>query len=478
MLKKRKPILCFLMTVVMLLVTIPTTTISASAADVTTGDFTFDASTGKLTIITADGMILAGSKDWQSNRISKTDIRILEIASGIYTINGSDYRDNAEFKDCINLTSVILNDVTAIGPNVFYGCTSLVNIDLSNVTSIEGSAFYNCAALTSVDVRSATSIGLTAFYGCTSITSIVMPGNIKVASVVNNVNYGTASIRPRSISTLAITATANSDQPFTEWITPSIGTISDVSNTNTTYTIGASNVILAAIFGTLSDPAIALGAQSGALTYGTAGNATYAVVASDFYEPVFAPSVQWYDRTDKIATPIGITTSWNEEKTQLTINSTSSVNAGTYTFKVVSGTTESVAGSFVVGKKDITLIADSKSIFVGANEPTYTYTVIGLAGSDTKEAVITTAPTMSVAGFSSTAAATFDVVISGGATTNTNYNISMRTNGILTISNETETSVDKAVETGDDTPVAWLFIVALASGGICALLGKKKMIKS
>ena len=135
-------------------------------------------------------------------------------------------------------------------------------------------------------------------------------------------------------------------------------------------------------------------------------------------------------------------------------------NAGTNTASVVFTGAGNFIGTktvnFSIGAKPLTLIADNKTVVVGALEPTYTYTVVGLVGSDTA-AVITTAPTLSAPGFSSVAPATFTITITGGATTNTNYTIGTRTNGTVTVSNKTPvtiTGVTVANKTYNGVPVA------------------------
>jgi len=72
----------------------------------------------------------------------------------------------------------ILNSVTSIGVNAFYGCTGFTNVIIpDSVTSIGGGAFSECASLTSVTLptnANFTSISSGAFGG-TGITSITIP---------------------------------------------------------------------------------------------------------------------------------------------------------------------------------------------------------------------------------------------------------------------------------------------------------------
>ena len=63
---------------------------------------------------------------------------------------------------------IILNSVTSIEWNAFYGCSSLKEITIpSSVTSIGERAFYGCSSLEEITIpNSVISIGKSAFYGC------------------------------------------------------------------------------------------------------------------------------------------------------------------------------------------------------------------------------------------------------------------------------------------------------------------------
>lgn len=136
--------------------------------------------------------------------------------------------------------------------------------------------------------------------------------------------------------------------------------------------------------------------------------------------------------------------------TDYTIGSyTNNTNAGTAN-AVITGTgnyTGTASVTFTIGVKSLTLTADNKTILVNDSEPAYTYTVSGLVGGDTA-AVITTQPSMSVATFNSSSPTTFTIVITGGATTNTNYTIGTRTNGTLTVTTKTPVTVSGISVTG------------------------------
>ena len=97
------------------------------------------------------------------------------------TINGAFYIGEYAFFGCTSLTSIDLpENLTTIGEVAFQDCTSLASIDLpENLTTIEGDAFSGCTSLTSIDLpESLTTIGSYAFENCYMIKSITIPANV------------------------------------------------------------------------------------------------------------------------------------------------------------------------------------------------------------------------------------------------------------------------------------------------------------
>ena len=124
------------------------------------------------------------------------------------------------FKDCINLTSVIIGEnINKFSNDIFSDCTALKEIIVSDnnpqylavdgilfnkdkteliifpnaksgtytipnsVTSIRNRAFYGCTKLTSITIpEGITSIYQEAFYGCVGLTSINIPNTITILS--------------------------------------------------------------------------------------------------------------------------------------------------------------------------------------------------------------------------------------------------------------------------------------------------------
>ncbi len=124
------------------------------------------------------------STNWENGvlYIGNYLIKAETCLSGSYEIkNGTTVISDIAFKDCTNLTSVIIPDsVISIGEDAFAYCTSLTSVTIpDSVTSMGDSVFYECTSLTSVTIPdSVTSIGDYAFVCCYSLTSItVSEGN-------------------------------------------------------------------------------------------------------------------------------------------------------------------------------------------------------------------------------------------------------------------------------------------------------------
>lgn len=89
---------------------------------------------------------------------------------------------NSAFKDCSNVTSVLIpNSIKSIGINAFENCSNITEITIpEGVTLIGNNTFLGCEKLASVTLpTSIESFGANAFAGCTSLTSIVLPKNIQ-----------------------------------------------------------------------------------------------------------------------------------------------------------------------------------------------------------------------------------------------------------------------------------------------------------
>ena len=84
---------------------------------------------------------------------------------------------NSAFKDCSNVTSVLIpSSIKSIGINAFENCSNITETTIpEGVTLIGNNTFLGCGKLASVTFpTSLENIGANAFAGCTSLTSIVL----------------------------------------------------------------------------------------------------------------------------------------------------------------------------------------------------------------------------------------------------------------------------------------------------------------
>jgi len=122
---------------------------------------------------------------------------ITNVSGGV---NITSIAQNA-FRDCTNLTTVILPSAINIGASSIRNCSALTSLTLPYVTSVGQDAFYSCTALTSVSLPAATSIGRYAFYSCTALTSVSLPA---ATNVVANAFYSCTALPSVSLPSATI----------------------------------------------------------------------------------------------------------------------------------------------------------------------------------------------------------------------------------------------------------------------------------
>ncbi len=191
--KKTRKIISLLLSLLMIITSVPLMAVNSFAADVvnsgTTGDCTWTLDSDGVLTISGNGKMKDYYTPWGKS------ITEVIIENGVTSIGFS------AFRDCTSLTSVTIPDsVTSIGYEVFWGCTSLTSVTIpDSVTEIGCYAFEDCTSLTSVTIPDGvTSIGGSTFSGCTSLTSITIPDSVTIIAV--GAFYGCESLTEISVS--------------------------------------------------------------------------------------------------------------------------------------------------------------------------------------------------------------------------------------------------------------------------------------
>ncbi len=189
--KKTRKIISLLLSILMIITSVPLMAVESFAADTvqsgSTGECTWSLDSDGVLTISGKGKM----KDYSWNEVPSwgTSITKVVIEDGVTSIG------DCAFKDCRTLTSITIGTgVTEIGYEAFKGCTSLTSVTIpDSVTKISDNAFSGCTSLTSITIPdSVTEIGWDAFSGCTSLTSVKI-GN-GVTSISDNMFDGCTSL--------------------------------------------------------------------------------------------------------------------------------------------------------------------------------------------------------------------------------------------------------------------------------------------
>lgn len=165
--------------------------IKASAEQSGNG-WTFDETTGALTVTSNDGTVNWWL--WDDGNLDKTIVQSAEIKTGVTQIK------SGAFSGCTNLASVSLPEgIVSIGNTAFYECSNLTSVTLpESLKKIGSSAFADCSSLTSVLIPTNIEqyeIEVNAFNNCPSLKTLFIPDyysstlHISVSGQTALINY-------------------------------------------------------------------------------------------------------------------------------------------------------------------------------------------------------------------------------------------------------------------------------------------------
>ncbi|MBQ9679130.1 MAG: leucine-rich repeat protein [Ruminococcus sp.] len=194
-----KRLLSLLLTLLLVATVLPMNAVTAGAATLTDGDYTYElrgdgtaeikkynGTDTQIIVPTELGDTAVSSIGAYVYENNKT-IESVTIPDGIKSIS-----DRA-FKNCSALSGCEIGaDVSYIGPNAFENCTALTSVDIpSNVKIIDQYAFVGCTALTEITLHEGLeSLGYDFLYG-TAVSSVYIPSTLTSA---NTAFYGAAAL--------------------------------------------------------------------------------------------------------------------------------------------------------------------------------------------------------------------------------------------------------------------------------------------
>jgi len=199
--KKTKKIISLLLSVLMIITSIPLTAVNSFAeapTSGTTGDCTWSLD-GTVLTVTGNGKM----GDYTANQVSPWGNSITEviIENGVTNIG------EEAFDVCYSLESVTIPDsVTSIGNSAFSSCSSLKSLVIpDSVTEIGNYAFFDCPFTSFTVPDSVTSIGEFAFKSCTSLKSIAVSDSVTVIGqhAFDNCTALTSFTVPDSVTSIA-----------------------------------------------------------------------------------------------------------------------------------------------------------------------------------------------------------------------------------------------------------------------------------
>ena len=331
-----------------------------------------------------------------------------------------------QVKECI-----LGKDVTSIGAHSFSDCNNLISISIPDgVTSIGSYAFQNCSSLTSIIIpKGITSIGNYAFTGCSNLTSITIPKGVTSidSNVFKNCRSLTSITIPDGVTSIGSYAFLNCSS------LTSITIPNSVTNIDNYAFQGCSGLTSITIPENVTNIGSSAFKNCSSLTSVISNITKPFNIKNDVFQGIDNPCVLYVRKgTKELYTA---QTGWNQFADIIDMAQT--------------------------------IIADDKSREYGEPNPSWTYKVIG--------GKISGVPSITCSATKTSPTGTYDIVVSKGSVTNTDYSYS---NGTLTITKAPlKVSVKNCTRyVGDKNPTFELTYSGFKNGETKAVFTKQPTI--
>ena len=335
--------------------------------------------------------------------------------------------------------------------------------------------------------------GLTVTKAGTGTGTVTGTGNITSGTFINCGADCFESVNNNEIVTL--TQSANAGSIFTGWNVA--GGATSLSGGCTTagptcsFNMNNLAITVTATF-TPNDSvdSVAVGSQSGAVTYGTGGSVTFPItvnrgITTGAFSANLTIGALPVGATALFSpNPVAFAAGDNSKTSTLTITTANTTPAVTATSFTVTATNTTLAsdnassnGSLTVSKAHLSVTADNKSRLYGDSNPTFTATLAGFKNGETlATSGVTGSPTFSGTGPSSigtTSSGPYTITPAQGTLAANNYDFTPFNNGTLTIDKAhlSVTADDKNRFYGDANPTFTATLTGFRNGETLATSG-------